>query len=261
MNHLVKFILTVLTLFLTLSTTNADEKKKFYSDVTSASTHIEAEKQAAIEENKLLLFVLGADWCHDSTSLASKFQSKQIAKVISENYRLTLANVGNLDQGFEFVKLAGMDTFYATPTVLIIDPNTMQQLNADDMHIWANAYKVKPETTLDYFTKYANNRSLEDSNFNKQQIGLTLQLMDWVSSQEQRILQGYKLLTPILEEYVKTKKSTKQMDQYWEELAALRQTLPKVIAENKKLIKDLQQGQTIELKFPTLKPLPWERES
>ncbi|MBT8448250.1 MAG: thioredoxin family protein, partial [Gammaproteobacteria bacterium] len=110
-----------------------------FKDIEDPAQHITLERKAALAEDKLLLWVLGGDWCHDSRSLASKLATPELQAIIDKHYRLSTISVGYLNAGFEFTDIANMLTFYATPTVLIIDPESMQLLNAQDMHIWANA--------------------------------------------------------------------------------------------------------------------------
>jgi len=44
-------------------------------------------------DNKLLLIVMGAQWCHDSTGLVDKFADPELAEVLAASYELSLIHI------------------------------------------------------------------------------------------------------------------------------------------------------------------------
>jgi len=88
------------------------------------------------------LVVLGANWCHDSRALAARLYRSPLADVIQQHYELVMVDVGFYEQGRNVVQQFGVPHFYATPTVLIIDPSTGQVVNNEDRHMWGNAYRI-----------------------------------------------------------------------------------------------------------------------
>jgi hypothetical protein len=60
-----------------------------------------AEVQQALsraeESDRLVLVVLGANWCHDSRALASRLYTPPLADVIQQHYELVFVDVGFLD--------------------------------------------------------------------------------------------------------------------------------------------------------------------
>jgi hypothetical protein len=61
------------------------------------------------------------------------------------------------------VQQFGVAHFYATPTVLIIDPSSGALVDDEDRHIWADAYSIDMASTVRYFEKWATNDSIADS--------------------------------------------------------------------------------------------------
>lgn len=113
-------------------------------------------RQRAIESNKRLLVVLGAQWCHDSRGLAAQFSSKQMQELIQSDYEVKFIDVGLLEDRRAITTQFNYPTYYATPTVMVIDPQTNTLLNADSMDKWAFADSVPPEDYVDYFDAFRN---------------------------------------------------------------------------------------------------------
>ena len=229
-----------------------------YKTIDNPIEFMTSEFELAKAENKKLMLVLGGSWCHDSRSLAKKLDDATLSKTIAANYRLSMIDIGFLDQGFEFVERAGMNTFYATPTVLIFDPETEKQINTDDMHIWANAYKVSQEDTNAYFKKYSTAvigktaEKLSDA----QQLQLQ-KLEQFIATQEQRIKAGYKITGPMLERY-KADDEDSKFEAYWEALAKLRARFPKDTKIIRQKIMAAADSELGAISFPMYAKFPWE---
>ncbi len=246
------FTLVLITASFTFT---ADERP--FTLIEDASAHMAQERVAAIQEDKKLLWVLGSQWCHDSRSLQKKFKDETLSAILEESYRVSMIDVSYLNQGFEFTQSVGMQTFYATPTVLILDPETMTHLNADDMHIWSQAYTIEQEEALAYFKRYAEQTSLPQTHWNEDQTAALQRLMSYVKKQEMRIYNSYKVIGPLLKGY-KDGTPDDTFEPYWDALASLRSELPKTIANNIELIKSVPDGQAIVLEIPEETPFPWE---
>lgn len=233
-------------------------EKSHFASINEPTAYIQAEQQAALEEGKNLLWVLGGDWCHDSRSLAAKLADEELQSIIENHFRLSMISVGYLDAGFEFTEVAGMSTFYATPTVLIIEPESMQQINTSDMHIWANAYNVSLADSIAYFKRYSEMKYSPAEKINPVKFEESRVLAEFKAKQEQRIRNSYKVLGPMLKEY-KAGVKNPEFDKSWNALSNLRMALPEIISENREKI---ESGKTKDLDFSSekLKSLPWEKE-
>ena len=84
--------------------------------------------------DRLALVVLGANWCHDSRALASRLHRSPLAEVIQQHYELVFVDVGFYEKGREVTQQFGVAHYYATPTVLIIDPLNGQLVNVNNSY-------------------------------------------------------------------------------------------------------------------------------
>jgi len=232
--------------------------KGSYKPITDPDTYISNEFAAAQKENKRLVFVLGGNWCHDSRSLARKLDQDDLSQFIERNYRLSLIDIGYLEQGFEFLANADMQTFYATPTVLIFDPVTGQHINKSDMHIWGSAAKINLTDTYKYFDKYISKLETTTPNsLTKTQQQSIEKLEQFRLAQEQRIRSGYLVIGPLLKRY-NAKDKDKNFDSYWGALATLRRKLPKDLKRLREQILENSDQKPESITLPEYAALPWE---
>jgi hypothetical protein len=82
--------------------------------------------------------------------------------VIQENYELVFVDVGFYEKGRAVTQQFGAAHYYATPTVLIVDPSNGHLLNDEDRHIWGNAFRIDMSSSVRYFEKYAMNDPAAD---------------------------------------------------------------------------------------------------
>jgi len=259
MRAIYQFTLLAL-IVITMNPLMANEKLT-YTIIESPEEFIAEQKSAALASDKKILWILGSQWCHDSRSLEQKLQLTEMAPILDQHFQTALIDVSYLSQGFDFTEIAGMKTFYATPTVLIIDPNTMSLVNGEDMHIWSQAYKVSEQDTVAYFNRYTDDTGLKEAmnsdTYSDTQKALFKQLDAYVTKQERRIKSSYSVIGPMLKAY-KDGKSDTNFDPYWNALAEVRMQLPKTIAENTAMIRALAENESAELILPPAKSLPWE---
>ncbi|MEE4246793.1 MAG: thioredoxin family protein [Kangiellaceae bacterium] len=232
------------------------EQPKPYKVIENPEQHIAQEFELAEQQNKQVLFVLGGNWCHDSQSLAQKLSDQSLTKTLKQSYRVSMIDVGYYQYGYEFTRLANMQAFYATPTVLIFDPKSRKHLNADDMHQWGNAYRIAQDDTTKYFKDYAQPvaDSIDIAKFSDQQVVKLTELEAFRAQQEQRIVSGYQVVGPMLKAY-EEKSAPEEFDQYWGELRGLRSTLPKDLAKLKQQIIDKPDAPLV---FPDYPRFTWE---
>jgi hypothetical protein len=83
-------------------------------------------------DNRLALVVLGANWCHDSRALASRLHRPPLTELVQQHYELVFVDAGFLDKARAVMQQFGVALYYATPTVLIIDPASGLSLSAKE---------------------------------------------------------------------------------------------------------------------------------
>lgn len=137
-----------------------DESNKAKAELFFASENVMADVDNTLlkakESGKLALFIIGADWCHDSRAIAGRLDEPTMKSVLDENYEVTLIDVEFFEHGMDVVKRFGQPVIYATPTIMVIDPENEQLVNGHNMHQWRNAQKISLEDSVSYFSELGN---------------------------------------------------------------------------------------------------------
>ena len=214
----------------------------------------------ADEGDRLALVVLGANWCHDSRALASRLHRSPLAELIQQHYELVFVDVGFYEKGRTVTQQFGVAHFYATPTVLIIDPSSGQLVNDEDRHIWSNAYSVDMPSSVQYFEKWAMRDPVADPVTDSTQLRQLYAEIDQFEQQlAQRVAAGYAVVGPMLEAY-KNGNEPEEFDASWDELRDFRMAIPDAIRQ----LRDEAQRRVSEgeedtrLVFPEYALLSWE---
>lgn len=212
--------------------------------------------------DRLGLIVLGGNWCHDSRALAARLNRSPLAEVIRDNYELVFVDVGYLDKGRDVLQQFGVPQFYATPTVLIVDPSTGQLINDEDRHIWANAYKIDMDSSVRYFDKWAGGDAPVEPVPDSAELEQLYAEIDRFERQlADRVAAGYAVVGPMLAAY-KAGNAPEDFEARWDELAGFRMAIPGDVLELREEARQrVADGETdIQLVFPEYPPLSWESE-
>ena len=205
---------------------------------------------------------MGANWCHDSRALASRLQKEPLMSLVDESYETIFVDVGYLDKGKDVITSLGEPVYYATPTVLIVDPVSGQLLNVQNRHQWADANNISMEESVEYFRQFANSDpgSLQDS------IEITAELQELLAEidafeqlQADRLYAAYGVLGPMLELYSNGERD-KFSDKYWSAVRDFRYKVPAdVNALRSQAYERVAQGDSnIKLEYPKYRAFPWE---
>ncbi|WP_395340430.1 thioredoxin family protein [Ningiella sp. W23] len=150
--------------------------------------------KSAIEQGKLLLLVLGAQWCHDSRGFADKIEMPALAPVILEKYELLFVDLGNYNDKREITRRFGYPIFFGTPTVMIIDPSSEALLNLDSLQIFNNADSLPVEDYVSYFANF------EAQDFDSEAMKVSKNALDqFEEEQAERLMKAYIRLRPLME--------------------------------------------------------------
>ena len=118
------------------------------------SKKVDAAIIEAAKTGKKALIVMGANWCHDSRSLATHFETPRFKDMIRKSYVLEYIDVGQKNKNQDIAKRFGLDGTPGTPTVLIID-GTGTLLNPKEAPTWRNAASRSEDEIFEYFESYA----------------------------------------------------------------------------------------------------------
>lgn len=113
-----------------------------YDPGVDAGAAVDAALAQAGEQDRLVLLVMGANWCHDSRALASYLQQDTNAQLLAEHFVPVYVNVG-LPQTGDGHNLGIANRFgveiEGTPNMLVIKADGTLLNSADDAHGWRTA--------------------------------------------------------------------------------------------------------------------------
>jgi len=239
-----------------------DPEGRLYEPSVDPVADVRQAIERADDGDRKALVVLGANWCHDSRALASRLHQSPLSDVIQQNYELVFVDVGYLDKGGDVLDQVGVAQFYATPTVLIVDPSNGQVVNDQDRHVWGNAYNIDMASSVRYFETWAMSERHADPAMESAELRkLYAQINQFEQQQAERVAAGYALVGPLLKSY-KAGVPAEEFRARWNELRDFRSTIPDDIQrlrdEARRRVSDGDRD--IELEFPEYPPLSWETE-
>ena len=182
-------------------------------------------QQQAAADNKLLLLVLGANWCHDSVALLQQFAKAEFQQALQQRFVLALVDVGYLEYGQATANRYGLPLYYATPTVMVIAPRNGQLLNKMDLLHWSNAASFDLAAYQQYFLSHDFQQQFAHQQqqlaaVNPQQLA---QIAQYEQQQAAKLAQEYQRLGPLLKAYKASGlPASAEFRQAWDEVKALR---------------------------------------
>lgn len=241
---------------------DTDPDGRQYQPSANPLADVQRALDRAEDGDRLALVVLGANWCHDSRALASRLHRPPLAELIQQHYELVFVDAGFLDKGRGVMQRFGVAHYYATPTVLIIDPSSGQLINDEDRHQWGNAYKIDMSTSVQYFEKWLKDDSVAGPVVDSAELRrLYAEIDEFEQQMAERVAVGYAVVGPMLEAY-EAGNAPDEFDASWNELRDFRVAIPGDIRElrddaRRRLSAD---DQDIQILFPKYPLLSWESE-
>jgi hypothetical protein len=215
----------------------ADSKKVLPSYVFSPAENPLMQVKTALSkaktENKYALIVLGAQWCHDSVTLAERFSNEQMQSVLSDTFVTQFIDVGYLEDRRDITTLVGYPHYFATPTVLIVNPTSNEIMNIDSLKVWQSADSVELQEYVERFSSFNTNEAdmkLAQRNDSKALASFEIQ-------QSERLQQGYEILGPLLavsDSEMSSSMSGDERERFlklWREVKQFRMTIQATIHE------------------------------
>jgi len=216
--------------------------------------------EKAVAEEKQLLVIIGANWCHDTRGLLNRFAEPSLQNILEDHYIVHLVDAGPLSGGIDVAKRFGLPIYYATPTVLIIDPVTQRLMNEADMHQWRDADSLSFDHTQAYFAAYqtGGNTQVAGPQDNPKLAELDAMIEEFFVAQSARVERGYGIVGPMA-----AMAADQRPDNFvdlWMELRDLRYRLPDDISAMKADVRTrLANGETgVQPQFPEYPAFSWE---
>ena len=245
-----------------ISAAESDPDGRLFEASPDPVADVEQALERAGDGDRKALVVLGANWCHDSRALAARLHRSPLAEEIEQHYELVFVDVGFLDKGDDVLEQFDVAQFYATPTVLIIDPSTGRLVNDEDRHVWGDAYSIDMATSVEYFEKWAEYEAPADAAAAPEELlALYAQIDQFEQRQAMRVSGGYAVVGPMLEAY-KAGDAPDNFQSSWDELRDFRTAIPGDVRELRaEAERRVAAGdEDIQLEFPEYPLLSWETE-
>lgn len=245
-----------------ISVTPSAKPGELFLPSADVMADLSAVTETARENKKLVLVIMGANWCHDSRALASRTTREPLKTVINEHYETVFVDVGYLDRGKEVITSLDVPVYYATPSVLIVDPVSGQLLNAQNRHQWADADRISMKESVDYFQQMsvAEPGGLTGTEEANGSLKLLLAEIDsFEQIQADRLYEAYAVLGPMLRAYKNGDKDAFS-DKLWSEVRKFRYKVPAdVDALRAEAYERTSAGETnIKLEYPKYPAFSWE---
>lgn len=206
----------------------ATQPGELYLPSENPMADLAASLDAARLSNRQLLVVLGANWCHDSRALASRLFEEPLSTTINKHYEILFVDVGYLEKGKDVITSLGVPVYYATPTVLIVDPVSRRVINAQNRHQWGDAASIGMQESVEYFQQFTDTdlAALQSDNEVDANLQELLQEIEtFEQAQADRLYLAYATLTPMLMAYKEGDKNAFS-EETWNEVRDYRYSIP-----------------------------------
>ncbi len=201
-----------------------------FFDRSDALKDVEAALASAKRDGKLLMIVMGANWCHDSMGLSARFSAPEMHRLLQSDFETVFINVGYLEYGREVLARFGLYAFYGTPTVMIIEPSSERILNRATQKRWFSADSYSLDDYLAHFGGFAKDYATNDLLLDPDTRASLDAINEFEAAQAVRLYKGYAILGPLLRTFEdhkdqRTTDSQLELNRLWSEIRHFRMTL------------------------------------
>lgn len=246
---LYKTMLVVMSLLGLMVQSNAAAAFGFLPEQQVLKT-LPALEQKAQQEQKLLLLVLGANWCHDSVALLQRFNEPAMSEALQQRFAMAFVDVGYLESGAATAARYRQPLYYGTPTVLIIAPDSGQLLNKADVMHWTNAASLTLPDYQQYFLQRDFVQQFAETERKLAGINpLLLQQIDQFEQQQAATLAlAYQQLGPLLKAYKESgQAASAEFKLLWDKIKTFRSSILPEVQQLQQQASQLAQGESLRL--------------
>ena len=231
-----------------------------YLPSNSVLEEINQKRNAAISNNKRLMVVFGAEWCHDSRGLSHRFSTPKMNALLQQQYEIVFVDVGYLSTGFEAIKQLNQPIYYGTPAVLIVDPKTNTLLNESSIMHWTSADSLELAEYNEYFSQDFE-IPLEEGMSDPLVLAYLDEIRQFEKVQAARLRQAYQVVGPLLKSYKETDIGiTDEFENTWNEVKTYRTAIPSDMAKLLEQAKSkAKNGDRTALNLPKYPAFSWEK--
>lgn len=131
---------------------------KVFDAVSDAKADIDAALLRIAPGAKKLVIVMGANWCHDSTSLAARMGSPRFQTLLRDRYEIVYVDVGVPQTGkgrnIDIAKRFGIKKMKNTPLIMVISAQGRLLNSKKDAVSWRNAASRSDDDVYRYFAEF-----------------------------------------------------------------------------------------------------------
>ena len=135
------------------------EAKPFSASADAQAALASALAQAA-QDNRLVLAVLGSNWCHDSTALAGWLETPRFKALTARAFVVIYIDVAVPQTGNginqDIARRFGLKHMRRTPALLVIDPRGIRRNSKNDAVSWRNAASRSEDAVFAALAGYAS---------------------------------------------------------------------------------------------------------
>lgn len=210
-----------LLLIALLAVTPAAAEEPYFTVSENRKAYVQNAQKEAVVRGKLLLLVVGANWCHDSRALGGYLQDDALQPALA-NFVLAKVDAAWLDNLTPVLAPYGHPAYFGTPSLMIIEPESSRLLNRDSIQRWQSAHNESPAALASYLATFSQKRM----DGNQHIIQDAPRLAAFEAEQAQRLYKAYAVLGKLLaqEESGDSDAST-TLNAYWREVSVYRHQL------------------------------------
>ena len=214
------------------------------SSPDSQTQRLEEALNQAEMKGKPLLLILGANWCHDSRALAGYFDSPEVKQAAS-HYQVLPVNVGYLENKSALLGQFNYPAYFATPTVLAIDPVSKAVLNRASLVTWQSAHNESAAALAEYLDSIVSGSAVGETHSE-----IPPSLIEFETQQANVLYAHYQHLGVLLKQEDEGQ-ATPTLNTKWREVKAFRVKLQNDLI-------DLHQQPEPPGAFPTYPEISWK---
>ncbi|MFM5906929.1 MAG: thioredoxin family protein [Novosphingobium sp.] len=131
---------------------------QFYTELDDADFILESTVAEARASGRYAVIVFGADWCHDSRTLARVLKSPAFEARFGKRFTVAFIDVGEpkIDKGrnLDLVGRLGVTNLRSTPAMFVLSGKGKWLNTAKDARSWRNADKRGEAAILGWFDTF-----------------------------------------------------------------------------------------------------------
>ncbi|WP_417617034.1 thioredoxin family protein [Parasphingorhabdus sp.] len=135
-------------------TAAAHPEARPFEESADATAQVDAALARAQLNEKRVILVMGANWCHDSRGLAGWFAQPRFAAMLEAKYELVYVDVGHRDRNIDIARRFDLKSIKGTPTVLVLS-SSGDLLNRQSAPKWRDAASREEDDIFAYFDQFA----------------------------------------------------------------------------------------------------------